>query len=342
MRYAALPLPQLPCPAARGPEPGMSSRNSFEVVADIGGTNARFAWVASDSCVLQDIQSLLCADFTQILDALRHYLGSLPSGLGQPQRLCLAVAGPVENDWIELPNNHWAFSRSALQQALGCEVAIINDFSAQLLSVSGLQPDEQQWLGAARPQPGLAIAVLGPGTGLGVAGLTPGGDIIPSEGGHLAFAPVTEHEVALLQQLWKQYPRVSVERLLSGPGLSALHQAHAALAGATSLTPLAAPQITAAARAGDPLCCRAVADFIAILGSVAGEVAIALGARGGVWLAGGILPRLDGLYDPALLRSRFNAKGRFTAYCSAIPLALVRAEDTGLRGCVQALRHGYA
>jgi glucokinase len=317
----------------------MSANTSIEIVADIGGTNARFAWLAEGSDVLQGISALLCADFTDPLAAIRHYLHQLDA-TRQVRSICLAVAGPIETDWIDLPNNHWAFSRSALEQALGCRLAVINDFSAQLLSVPGLAEHEVQWLGPARPQPGRVIAALGPGTGLGVAGLTVGGEIIPSEGGHLAFAPVDAHEVALLQQLWQHYPRVSVERILSGPGLAALHQANAALAGLAST--LRAEAVTAGARQGDALCRQTIHDFIAILGSVAGEVAIALGARGGVWLAGGILPRLDGLYDQRLLRARFNAKGRFTQYCSDIPLALVRAEHTGLRGCVHALRHGYA
>lgn len=319
----------------------MSTRQLTEIVADIGGTNARFAWIEAGGQALQDIESLLCADFGHAVDAIRHYLTRLPAA-HRISRICLAVAGPVETDWIDLPNNHWAFSKAALEQALGCPVTVINDFSAQLLCIPGLQATEVEWLGAARPRPGLVIAAVGAGTGLGVAGLTPGGEIIPSEGGHLAFAPVDGHEVALLQLLWQQYPRVSVERLLSGPGLAALHQANAVLAGQAITAPWSPERVSAAARAGDALCLRSVQDFAAILGSVAGEVAIALGARGGVWLAGGILPKLEGLYDRQLLRSRFDAKGRFTHYCSEIPLALVNAAHTGLRGCVRALRQGYA
>jgi glucokinase len=311
------------------------------IVADIGGTNARFAWVEPDDSTLHAVTSLLCKDFPQPLDAIRHYLGTL-SMPGRIERLCLAVAGPVETDWIDLPNNHWAFSCSELERALGCKVSVINDFSAQLLSVPGLGAEEVEWLGPARPQAAMVIAALGPGTGLGVAGLTPGGEIIPSEGGHLAFAPTDAHEVALLQVLWQAWPRVSVERLLSGPGLAALHRANCRLAGITVAETLRPEQVSAGAQAGDALCRQSVQDFAAILGSVAGEIAIALGARGGVWLAGGLLPRLDGLYDKQVLRQRFNAKGRFTDYCADIALALVRAEHTGLRGCVHALRTGYA
>lgn len=311
----------------------------LDIVADIGGTNARFACVVPDNDQLQSNRTLPCADYPHIIDAIRSYLDQLPAGTAVG-RICLAVAGPVETDAIDLPNNHWAFSQSALGEELGMTLRVINDFSAQLLGVLTLDGSELQWLGSARPQPdGLVIAALGPGTGLGVAGLTPGGEIIPSEGGHLAFAPTNTHEVALLQQLWEHYPRVSVERLLSGPGLSALHHANSVLAGHTAAQ-LSPDKVTAGARAGDPICTRTLQDFIAILGAVAGEVAIALGARGGVYLCGGILPRLDGLYSQAVLRERFNDKGRFRDYCSTIPLALVRAEHNGLRGCMLALRRG--
>jgi glucokinase len=309
---------------------------TLELVADIGGTNARFACVASGEDTLLQLHQLPCAAYPHILDAIRSYMQLLPSDI-RISRICLAVAGPVERDEIDLPNNHWAFSRSQLAAELGCEVHIINDFTAQMLGAAVLNEDQLQWLGPARPDLTLVLAALGPGTGLGVAGLTPGGEIIPSEGGHLAFAPTTVHEVDLLEQLWLHYPRVSVERLLSGPGLGALYLANARIAG-KSVDKLAPEAISAGARAGDTLCRQSLQDFIGILGSVAGEVAIALGARGGVYLCGGILPRIEGLYEPALLRERFNDKGRFTDYCSTIALAQVKAPHNGLHGCVQALR----
>jgi glucokinase len=309
------------------------------IVADIGGTNARFALVAEGNNTLQHVEHLACADFPNIRDAIHTYIGRLPQ---KPciNSMCLAVAGPVETDAIDLPNNHWEFSRSELQQDLGYPLKVINDFTAQLLGVLTLDDNELGWLGASRPKANLVIAALGPGTGLGVAGMTVGGEIIPSEGGHLAFAPATPHEVDLLEFLWQYYPRVSVERILSGSGLLSLYRANAELTGKEA--GLVSPEeVTAAAFEGDLLCLDSVRDFIGIMGSVAGEVAIAFGARGGVYLCGGILPRLEGLYSPNLLRERFNDKGRFTEYCSDIPLALVKAKHNGLRGCVYALSHGY-
>ncbi|HHX82920.1 MAG TPA: glucokinase [Pseudomonadaceae bacterium] len=316
----------------------MSHAAPVDIVADIGGTHARFACLVRGGEELSRIATLRCVDYPGIIDAIGAYLDQLDPDISVAN-MCLAVAGPVETDRIDLPNNPWTFSRRDLARQLGVELYVINDFTAQVLGVLTLDEHELQWLGSPRPQDGLVLAALGPGTGLGVAGLGPTGEIIPSEGGHLAFAPTTPHELALLQQLWKRYPRVSVERLLSGPGLSALYEANARLE-ARSVPPLAPEAVSDGARAGDPHCSRAMADFGAILGSVAGELAIALGARGGIYLCGGILPRIDGLFSTELLRARFNDKGRFTEYCSRIPVALVRAEHNGLRGCMLAVKRG--
>lgn len=316
----------------------MAVDTTRDVVADIGGTHARFAAVRPGETTLDQLQVLRCRDFPSISSAIHHYLDSLDVAL-QVRSLCLAVAGPVETDHIDLPNNAWSFSQRALARELGCELLVINDFTAQMYGVLTLGEQEVDWIGRTGPLEGLVIAALGPGTGLGAAGLTPHGEIIPSEAGHLAFAPTTQHELDVLQLLWKDYPRLSVERLLSGPGLCALHRANSILAGTPPAT-LAPEAVSVGARNGDPVCLASLQDFIAILGSVAGELALALGARGGVYLCGGILPGINGLYDPAVLRERFNDKGRFRQYCCDIPLALVRAEHNGLRGCVQTVNRG--
>jgi len=305
-----------------------------QIVADIGGTNARFAYVRPDSDELLGIEIFPCADFPFFVDAIRAYMKR--GHVDQVDKICLAVAGPVESDLIDLPNNHWSFSRSELQTSLDVAVTIINDFSAQVLCVDRLSESELHWVGAARPGGSQVKAVIGPGTGLGVSAMLPSGDILPSEGGHVAFAPLNDHEAALHDQLRQRYQRVSVERVLSGMGLANLYWANCRLEGHDRELP--APEITAGAHAGDLYCQRAVADFCAILGSVAGDVALMMGAIGGVYLSGGILPRLLDLVDQDLLRQRFDDKGRFTEICSAIPLAIVLAEHPGLRGCVEALR----
>ncbi len=314
---------------------------SVHIVADIGGTNARFAYVQPGSRELQAIEIFPCADFPFFVDAIRAYMDS--GHVQHVDKVCLAVAGPVESDWIDLPNNHWAFSREQLQLELGVSVSIINDFSAQVLSLNSLSDSQLQWIGDARPPASDSTervkAILGPGTGLGVSAMMPGNSILPSEAGHVAFAPVNDHEVDLLKELWQRYDRVSVERILSGMGLANLYWANCRLDGYDRELP--APEVTAGAYAGDVYCLRAVNDFCAILGSVAGDVALMTGAIGGVYLSGGILPRLLSLLDEDVFRQRFDSKGRLMDICSQIPLAVVLAEHPGLQGCVEALRIDY-
>ena len=305
-----------------------------QIVADIGGTNARFAYVQPDSDELLGLEIFPCADFPFFVDAIRAYMER--GYVEEVDKICLAVAGPVESDWIDLPNNHWAFSRTELQQSLAVSVSIINDFSAQVLSINGLPESEIRWIGSARPKGQQVKAVVGPGTGLGVSAMMPDGGILPSEAGHVAFAPIDEHEADLLKELWQRYDRVSVERVLSGMGLANLYWANTRIDGYER--ELTAPGITAGAEAGDGYCQRAVSDFCAILGSVAGDVALMMGATDGVYISGGIVPKLLGLLDEGMLRQRFDNKGRFSEICAKIPLAIVLAEHPGLRGCVQALR----
>lgn len=307
-----------------------------QIVADIGGTNARFAYVHSGSEELQGIEIFRCADFPFFVDAIRQYMEQ--GHFEVVDSICLAMAGPVESDQIDLPNNHWTFSRSELQQCLAAPVSFINDFSAQVLSVDVLAETELRWIGSARPQKDReqVKAVIGPGTGLGVSAMLSSGDILPSEAGHVAFGPVNEHEADLLKILWQRYDRVSVERILSGMGLANLYWANCRLAGVER--ELTAVDISAGAHTGDEYCLRAVNDFSAILGSVAGDVALMMGATAGVYISGGIFPRLLDLVDLEVFRQRFENKGRFSPMVSKIPLAVVLAEHPGLLGCVQALR----
>ena len=305
-----------------------------QIVADIGGTNARFAFVYTGTDELLGIEIFPCADFPFFVDAIRAYMAR--GHVEKVDQICLAVAGPVESDWIDLPNNHWAFSRAKLQQSLEAPVSIINDFSAQVLSINSLSESELRWIGTARPKGGYVKAVLGPGTGLGVSAMMPSGDILPSEAGHIAFAPTDDHQNDLLKELWQRYDRVSVERVLSGTGLSNLYWANSRLDGHDR--ELAAPGITAGARSGDIYSLRAINDFCAILGSVSGDVALMMGATDGVYLSGGILPKLLDMLDEGMLRQCFENKGRFSDICSRIPLAIILAEHPGLRGCVAALR----
>ena len=195
----------------------MSMSEPVQIVADIGGTNARFAYVTPDSDELLGVEVFPCADFPFCVDAIRAYMNR--GHVDQVDKICLAVAGPVEADLIDLPNNHWSFSCMELQISLGVSVTIINDFSAQVLCIDALAESELRWIGPTRPEGGQVKAVVGPGTGLGVSAMLPDGGILPSEGGHVAFAPLDDHEAALYKELRQRYDRVSVERVLSGNGI---------------------------------------------------------------------------------------------------------------------------
>jgi glucokinase len=308
-------------------------QSTYHLVADIGGTNARFASVDPQNGSLHDLEIYPCADFPFFLQAIEHYLRA--TGNHAPAGICLAVAGPVDTDPIDLPNNHWTFSRAELQRSLGVPVTIINDFSAQVLSIATLENSELLWLGPARPTETGVIAVIGPGTGLGVSALLPSGDILPSEAGHIGFAPVDQHQADLLQVLRKRYPRVSAERVLSGPGLANLYWANCQLQGQCKELPAA--EVTAGARANEPCCRKAVDDFLAILAAFAGDIALMTGADQGVYLSGGILPRMLDFLDEEAFLKHFRAKGRFHDFNAAIPVGVVLAEQPGLRGCARAL-----
>ncbi|MEP4149419.1 MAG: glucokinase [Halioglobus sp.] len=303
------------------------------IVADIGGTNARFAWVDTASDTLGNVQVSPCAEFPFLVDAIKAYIAGL--GTHTISGVCLAVAGPVDTDPIDLPNNHWTFRREELAQSLGVPVKIINDFSAQVLSIASLESHELRWLGRARPSAEGVTAVIGPGTGLGVSALMPSGDILPSEAGHIGFAPVDQHQSDLLEVLRKRYQRVSAERILSGQGLANLYWANSHLQGHCRELPAA--EVSAGARANDPLCRKAIEDFLAILAAFAGDVALMTGASRGAYISGGIVPRLLDFLDEDVFLSHFRAKGRFRDFNTVIPLAIVLAEQPGLRGCARAL-----
>ncbi|MGS2722379.1 glucokinase [Porticoccus sp. GXU_MW_L64] len=304
------------------------------MVADIGGTNARFAMVGGDG-VLRNINVLSCSDYPHIKNAILEYIASVSPW--QIEGICLAIAGPVDKDEINLLNNHWHFSQAQLQQDLNVTVTVINDFTAQALSIDALPEDGLEWLGEARPSGGQIRLVIGPGTGLGVAGLMPDNQIIPSEGGHVGFSPTSDHQVKLLQVLWEQrHQRVSVERLLSGQGLENLYWANAMLHGMEKK--LSAKQISALADAGEELALQAVGDLFDILASTAGDMAMTLWASDGVYLTGGVLEKLYHLFDAQRFRRHFEEKGRFKSYCASLPIALIRAEHPGLIGCYAAAR----
>ncbi|NRF68321.1 glucokinase [Aquincola sp. S2] len=315
------------------------------LVADIGGTNARFGWV-DDGGAVDQIHKLAAADYAGPAEAVQAYLVLVQQALGAayrpPRRAAFALATALDGDEVMLTNSHWRFSRAALQAALGLDVLLLlNDFEALALSLPRLGPTQWRVFGAPQPQPRGTLAVIGPGTGLGVGGVTQtalGWVALPGEGGHATLAPADDFESALLQHVRGRFEHVSAERLLSGIGLPELHDAVAAVLGQPAGAPLAAEAIVERALAGgDAVCERTIDAFCALLGGFAGNVALTLGARGGVYIGGGIVPRLGERFFGSRFRERFEAKGRFRAYLEPIPTALITDTLAALSGAALAI-----
>lgn len=306
---------------------------SLRLLADIGGTNARFALQEPGQSMFADIEVLACADHATLGDAMRAYLGKAASrGLAVDglRHAALAIANPVEEDRVSMTNHHWSFSIEALRVEQGLEtLLVVNDFAALAMSLPHLEENGRERIGGGLELPNRPIGLIGPGTGLGVSGVIPAGErwiALASEGGHVSFAPANKDEVAILEALWGEYGHVSAERLLSGMGLELIHWA---LTGVRK----DAPSITGAALDGSsPECRRTVEAFCAILGSVAGNVALTLGATGGMYIGGGIVPRLGRLFTESQFRARFEDKGRLSPYLARIPTYLITEQYPALRG----------
>jgi glucokinase len=312
------------------------------LLGDIGGTNARFAWQASREAPLTDIATYPCADYDSLLSAMRHYLQV--HGKAAPRWGAIGIANPVVGDRVQMTNHHWSFSIAEVQAALGLErFLVINDFTALALSLPALSPADLIQVGGGSPVAGAPLALVGAGTGLGVSGLLPGnakrGSVpLSGEGGHVTLGGVTELEDAVIRHLRERFGHASAERALSGPGLVNLYEASCALAGVTA-RPLSAAEISAAAQSGgDPMCAQAVDLFLGLLGTVAGNLALSLGALGGVYVGGGIVPRMRERVRESRFRACFDSKGRFRDYMSAIPVYLISAEQSpALIGASRAL-----
>lgn len=309
------------------------------LVGDVGATNARFGLVSPDGAVLHS-GTFACEDFAEIGAAIDAYLATRGT-LAMPRVGALAIAAAISGDQIRMTNHPWSFSLAALRDRLGFERLIaINDFTAVALALPQLAAGDRMAVGGGAPVAGRPCAVLGPGSGLGVSGLIRAGSqwvALTGEGGHATMAAASERENAVLALMRRHFDHVSAERCLSGPGLVNLYNSLAVL-DRVPAAPYAAAQITdpeIAAR--DPLCREAAAMFCAMLGTVAGNLALTLGAQGGVYLAGGIVPRLGGRFAKSAFRERFEDKGRLRAYLAAIPTYVVIHPLPAFLGCAAAL-----
>lgn len=296
------------------------------LIADIGGTHVRFALV-SPAGVPGEPTIMRCADYTGPAQAAQAYLASIGAG-ARPKRAAFAVASPITGDVVDLTNSAWHFSIDAVRVELGLErFEVVNDFTAVALSVRHLAEADKLKLGGGDAVANAPIAVLGPGTGLGVSALVPDRSgnwtALAAEGGHVTMAATNDVEDQILAWLRKRFDHVSAERILSGPGLVNLYEAIAALRGrpAAYTTPDA---ISQRGLDGTCLICHETLEmFFAMLGTVAGNLVLSVGARGGVYIAGGILPRMRQALAQSGFRRRFEDKGRFRDYLAPIPTWLV-------------------
>ncbi|KKO46537.1 glucokinase [Arsukibacterium ikkense] len=322
----------------------MANLVDFAIVADIGGTNARFSRVKMADLTLDKVAVYPCATFASLADALQHY--QQQQQLTMLKHVAIAIACPVTGDDVSMTNFHWQFSISAMQRQLGLSrLLVMNDFTAVAMSLPALTASDKVQLGQGSSQPDKPMAVLGAGTGLGVAHLIKvDGKFVPlpGEGGHVDWAAQTEQEWFIQQMLSKEYGHVSPERLLSGPGLEAIYRA-LALYRRLDVAPLSAGEIGQQALAGtSELASATVAQFFASLGSVAGDLALTLSTFGGVYVAGGIAPKLLPLLEASEFRTRFEAKGRFSAFNRQIATYIVTAPQPGLLGAAVYLKQSLA
>ena len=330
------------------PHAALSSKSAPRLVADIGGSNARFGWLEPGDCQPAHVATLAVAQHTGLVATMAAYLEGVKATLGAhyraPRSAALAVATAVGGDVVDFTNSAWSFSQQTLRGAFALDtLVVLNDFEALALALPHLKPRQLRAHGDLPSGVG-TLAVIGPGTGLGVAGVlaTAQGHAvaIPGEGGHATLAAANDYEAELLAIVRRSFEHVSAERLLSGIGLPVLHDAvRQTMSGAASTAQpmLEAQQIIADGLLGEAVCRRTLDVFCALLGSFAGNVALTLGARGGVYIGGGIVPRLGDVFFSSDFRARFEDKGRLRPYLQAIPTALITDTLVALTGAAAAL-----
>lgn len=312
--------------------------DSHLLIGDIGGTNARLALASRDRPGFSDELQLSCADFESAHAAIDHFLKE--KGAATPKIVCLAAAGPVVNGSVRFTNNHWSLSVNDLADHYkGARIELLNDFEAIARSIPFLEDADCQHVGlpesAGLPADDYTVGIVGPGTGLGAVGLKRVHGVsvpIAGEAGHIGFAPATQVQLEILMVLRERFDRVSSERLVCGRGLENIHWALGRVHG-QDWPQRSAEDIFAAVDANkDGRASEAVQMFFEILGQVAGDFALAIGANDGVYIAGGIVPRYPDLFANSRFRSGFENKGRYRSLMEAIPTRLIIHKHPGLLG----------
>ncbi len=307
------------------------------LVADIGGTNARFGLMQADGSYT--LRILQCADHADIVSAARAFLAEQAE---KPKVAAFCVATAITGDRVSMTNNHWSFSIEAVRVELGLDrLTVVNDFTAVAMSMPYLTEADRRQIGGGKPVEGQPLAVIGPGTGLGVSGLVPAGDrwtTLAGEGGHMTFSPSNERESAINLRLIRKFGHVSFERVVSGQGLTNLYEAIHELEG-RDFAHIKPADITERGLAGtDTIAQECLQIFCGALGCCAGNVALTLGARAGVFIAGGIVPKLGAFFEDSDFRGRFVSKGRLSYFMEPIPTYLITHDlpaFLGLRGLIE-------
>lgn len=308
------------------------------LIGDIGGTNARFALANPKAPGFASERSYECADFASADLAIDAYLAEVKAG--KPQVICIAAAGPIVEGSVRFTNNDWRIETADLQSAFHpARVRLLNDFEAIAYSIPWLRDADLKSVGLPKAKDlsktDFTVGVLGPGTGLGAAGLCKTGDrVLPvvGEAGHLGFAPETQMQVELLSQLRDRFDRVSDERLVSGPGVENIYRALGRIRGEKKAGLAAADIFSAAADGSDSTAAESIELFFEILGQVAGNLSLALGASDGVYIGGGIVKRNPGLISNSRFRTGFERKGRHRSLMERIPTQVILHPEPGLLG----------
>ena len=307
------------------------------LIADVGGTRARFGLVGPDGAVGR-IAVRECSAHAGFADAAAGYLEGLGPDAGRPRRAAVAVACPVTGDRVTLTNHPWSFSIEETRGRFGLDtLTVVNDFSAAARGVPHLRAGDLMRIGGGQPLGGAAKAVLGPGTGLGVSGLVPadggGWAVLEGEGGHVTAAASGTREADVLADLRREFGHVSAERVLAGPGLVNLYAALCRLDGEPPEPRLTPHDVVTRGLERRSLRCREAIGLAAeMLGTFAADLALTLGARGGVYVGGGIVPRYAAAFAASGFRRRFEDKGRFSGYLAAIPTYVVLHEFPAFLG----------
>lgn len=312
------------------------------LLADVGGTNARFAWQAGPGLPPSRVRVLPCAAHPSLQAAMHAYLTGV--GLGVPRQVAIAIANPITGDQVRMTNHHWSFSQREVQREFALDtLLLLNDFTALALALPALPAGDLRQVGGGVARTGAACGLVGAGTGLGVSGLLPdgrGGWVpLQGEGGHVTLPAETPRERVVMAGLQRRYGHASAERALCGQGLLDTWHLLCEADGVSSHSCATPAEVTAAALAGHiPQAVEALTLFCALLGSVAGNLALTLGAHGGVYIGGGIVPRLGPWFDASPFRTRFEAKGRFAPLLQGIPVWVITADTSpALLGAARAL-----